>query len=142
MAVRRAPATRCPISSPLSPSLTSLFSTLFLPSSPLPSPFPFLSLLRHTRVTYTLSTKPCSSLATLLFRFSLVSCHQDTNISISAFVALTTFSALFHDYVSSSLYFWPLRNLRCLTTILSLITSESFPRSLARVCRFIRQARR
>lgn len=61
MAVRRAPATLCPISSPLSPSLTFLFWILFLPPfffslcfvipmlyllcqrNPTPLPLPFLS---------------------------------------------------------------------------------------------------
>lgn len=77
MAVRRAPATRCPISSPLSPSLTSLFSTLFLPSAVLsPQPLPvflFLPLLHHTLVR-TLSTKPRSPRQA---PFSFPSCHQD-----------------------------------------------------------------
>lgn len=66
MAVRRAPATLCPISSPLSPSLTSLFWILFL----LPFFFSHALLLRHTYVTLTLSTKPCSRSSSVPFSLS------------------------------------------------------------------------
>lgn len=59
MAVRRAPATLCPISSPLSPSLTSLFWILFFCSL---SFSPFAS--SYLRCTYFVNEVP------LLFRFS------------------------------------------------------------------------
>lgn len=76
MAVRRAPATLCPISSPLSPSLTPLFSTLFL----LPFFFSHALLPRHTYVTLTLSTKPFSS---LLFRLDrLIFLFQPSLLSL------------------------------------------------------------
>lgn len=125
MAVRRAPATLCPISSPLSPSLTSLFWILFL----LPFFFSHALLLRHTYVTLTLSTKPFSS---LLFRFffSLRVPLRSTDISISTFVALSNFhiTALFRNYVPQRCFlppYFPSLWFRSCKTIPSNISSTS-----------------
>lgn len=155
MAVCRAPATRCPISSPFSPSLTSLFSTLFLHSPalflhPPPSPvsFLFLPLLRHTRVVHILcQLKPPASLATLLSRFFPSVVPSRLNISISAFVALSLsllhFSAFFtrlHPTLLLVLSLPPIsRGCNFLCSV-----PESPPQSSVhvRVCRFIRQTRR
>lgn len=76
MAVRRAPATLCPISSPLSPSLTSLFLTLFF--------FPFFFLSRSSAssyLRYTYFVNETVLLAPLPLR--------STDISISTFVILS-----------------------------------------------------
>lgn len=148
MAVRRAPATRCPISSPLSPSLTSLFSTLFfLPSTVLsPQPLPFflfLPLLRHTLVVRTSSTKPRSPRQA---PFSFPSCHQDRIFLFQSWLPsriFPHFSAIMSATSACRSYYMlslpPMSRLQ-----VSLLAPESSPRSVVHVhvCRFIRQTRR
>lgn len=148
MAVRRAPATRCPISSPLSPSLTSLFSTLFLPSAVLsPQPLPFflfLPLLRHALVVRTLSTKPRSPRQA---PFSFPSCHQDRIFLFQSwlpsrifphFSAIMSATSACRSYYMLSL---PPMSRGCKFPCLLLNLP---PRSVVHVhvCRFIRQTRR
>lgn len=102
MAVRRAPATLCPISSPLSPSLTFLFWTLFL------LPF-FFSLCFVIPMLYLLCQRNPTPLP-LLFHSSHAVPPRPTDISISTFVALLNFhiATLLRNYVPqrcSALYF-------------------------------------
>lgn len=138
MAVRRAPATLCPISSPLSPSLTFLFWILFLP------PF-FFSLCFVIPMLYLLCQRNPTPLplAFPLFARRAVP-PKPTDISISTFVALSNFrtTTLLHNYVPQRLL-RPILLFFPLIPRLGTIPSNSFlDQSFIHVCRFIRQTGR
>lgn len=138
MAVRRAPATLCPISSPLSPSLTFLFWILFLP------PF-FFSLCFVIPMLYLLCQRnptplplPFLSSRAAPFRLNRLIFLFQPSLHSQIFMQLHFYTITFRN-ACSALYtlFFPL------IPRLETIPSNSFlDQSFIHVCRFIRQTGR
>lgn len=130
MTVRRAPATLCPISSPLSPSLTFLFWILFLPPS-------FFSFCFVISMLYLLCQRNLTPLP-LLFLSSRAVQPRPTDISISTFVALSSFTSL-HFYAITFREVAPFYTFSAPSLPPLQIFSRVPSRLIVHVCRFIRQ---